>query len=265
MDNWNNNYLILNACLSSQLYMMKRRAYCKMIHITGTVKTRFGIYQKNFIKEKQLDDFLREEEKYHQLTDIADMMNHSKFFLHVSQTEKAPGIVSSEEILKQIQANEELFNLMQGVFRPNIDDYFMKIAFNARARSNCMKRAVGCVIVKNNRVVSVGYNGTPRRVPNCYEGGCARCNENYAQGKGLDKCHCLHAEESAILEIGAGMANGATLYSTLFPCLGCAKILIQCNILRIVYVEDFNAKESKIILKNYDMRIDKLKYEHRVN
>ena len=54
----------------------------------------------------------------------------------------------------------------------------MSIAYLARLRSNCMKRAVGCVITKNNRIISIGYNGTPVGVNNCYEGGCERCNKN---------------------------------------------------------------------------------------
>ncbi len=56
----------------------------------------------------------------------------------------------------------------------------MSIAFLARIRSNCMKRAVGCVITKNNRILSIGYNGTPLNTKNCYMGGCNRCNSNMA-------------------------------------------------------------------------------------
>lgn len=56
--------------------------------------------------------------------------------------------------------------------RPNWDQYFMQLASLAAQRSNCMKRRVGCVLVKDNRVMSTGYNGTPRRSKNCNEGGC---------------------------------------------------------------------------------------------
>ena len=78
-------------------------------------------------------------------------------------------------------------------FRPTWDQYFMKIADIARRRSNCMKTSVGAVIVNNeNRVVSTGYNGTPKGLPSCYKLGCERCNNN--QGKQLDQCLCLHAE-----------------------------------------------------------------------
>lgn len=77
-------------------------------------------------------------------------------------------------------------------FRPTWDQYFMKIADIARRRSNCMKTSVGCVIVnKDNRVVSTGFNGTPKGLQSCYKMGCDRCNCN--EGKQLDQCLCLHA------------------------------------------------------------------------
>ena len=78
----------------------------------------------------------------------------------------------------------------------------MRLAEVAASRSNCMKRGIGAVIVQDNRVISTGYNGTPFGLINCNEGGCDRCNNNIAQGEELDKCLCLHAEESAVLEAG---------------------------------------------------------------
>ena len=56
--------------------------------------------------------------------------------------------------------------------RPTWDQYFMQLASLAAQRSNCMKRRVGCVIVQGKRVISTGYNGTPRNLKNCNEGGC---------------------------------------------------------------------------------------------
>lgn len=58
--------------------------------------------------------------------------------------------------------------------RPNWDQYFMQLASLAAQRSNCMKRRVGCVLVREKRVISTGYNGTPRNMKNCSEGGCKR-------------------------------------------------------------------------------------------
>ena len=60
---------------------------------------------------------------------------------------------------------------------------------------------------------------------NCYDGGCERCNSNAKQGSDLEKCMCIHAEESALLEIGIKAAKRSTVYTTLFPCFFCAKLL----------------------------------------
>jgi len=108
--------------------------------------------------------------------------------------------------------------LLRDRMRPSWDTYFMHLAHLASRRSNCMKRRVGCILVKNCRVIATGYNGTPRGVRNCNEGGCVRCNNNARAGVGLDTCLCLHAEENALLEAGReryhisrflGGANGA--------------------------------------------------------
>lgn len=89
-----------------------------------------------------------------------------------------------------------------------------------------MKRGNGAIVVKEFRIVSTGYNGTPFGLLNCNEGGCKRCNDNTGQGIDLDKCLCLHAEESAVLEAGRNRTMEGTLYTTSFPCLLCTKAII---------------------------------------
>lgn len=99
--------------------------------------------------------------------------------------------------------------------RPSWDTYFMHLSDLAARRSNCMKRRVGCILVKDSRVVATGYNGTPRGLRNCNEGGCDRCNANAPCGTGLDRCLCMHAEENALLEAGRGrvdFGSGVILY-----------------------------------------------------
>lgn len=76
-----------------------------------------------------------------------------------------------------------------------------------------MRRQVGCVLVREKRVISTGYNGTPRNVANCNEGGCPRCNTSIGRGSSLSTCLCLHAEENALLEAGRErIGDAAVLY-----------------------------------------------------
>lgn len=126
--------------------------------------------------------------------------------------------------------------------RPSWDAYFMSLSSLAAQRSNCMKRAVGCVLVgPSRRVVSTGYNGTPRGVRNCGEGGCPRCNAGESSGVSLATCLCLHAEENALLEAGRErIREGSTLYCNTCPCLTCSIKIVQVGISEVVYSQGYS-------------------------
>lgn len=131
--------------------------------------------------------------------------------------------------------------------RPSWDSYFMDIAFRVSQRSNCMKGKVGCVLVRDNRIVSTGYNGTPTKYINCYENGCNRCNEGSACNKGLDYCFCIHAEESALLFIGKQGCEDSVLYVTRFPCTLCCRKILQMGIKKVVYMNEYGVSDENIM------------------
>ncbi|POS74427.1 deoxycytidylate deaminase [Diaporthe helianthi] len=126
--------------------------------------------------------------------------------------------------------------------RPGWDNYFMTLASLAARRSNCMKRRVGCVVVSHNRrVISTGYNGTPRGIRNCGDGGCPRCNQGLGSGHGLTTCLCIHAEENALLEAGRDrLREGAVLYCDTCPCLTCSIKIAQVGISEVVYAYGYS-------------------------
>jgi dCMP deaminase len=135
--------------------------------------------------------------------------------------------------------------------RPDWDTYFMNIAHVVSSRGNCLRRKVAAVIVKDQQIISTGYNGTPRGVKNCCEGGCARCKGDAPTGAGLDECICSHAEENAITQAAYhGIAvRGATLYCTLSPCLICAKMIINAGISEVVFENDYEfSRQTKALL-----------------
>ena len=117
----------------------------------------------------------------------------------------------------------------------------MSIAHAVSARSSCLRRKVGALIVVERAIISTGYNGTPVGVQNCDEGGCPRCASNAAPGEGYDACVCVHAEQNAIaLAARHGNATvGGTLYTTLRPCFGCAKESVQAGLREIVFEAPF--------------------------
>jgi dCMP deaminase len=118
----------------------------------------------------------------------------------------------------------------------------MRIAEVVALRGNCIKRKVAAVVVKDRRIISTGYNGTPRGVRNCSEGGCPRCrDEDIPSGTRLDECVCCHAEENAITQAAyhGTSLKGATLYSTMSPCLLCAKMIINSGIQEVVFNQHY--------------------------
>jgi dCMP deaminase len=144
------------------------------------------------------------------------------------------------------QVDTLLLGLLREVQRPNWDDYFMNIAKVVSSRSNCIKRKVAAIIVKDKRVISTGYNGTPRGTRNCNEGGCPRCNSLAASGTNLDECLCSHGEENAIVQAsyhGVPLKD-AIIYSTLAPCLLCAKMIINSGIREVIFNMDYPLNES---------------------
>lgn len=146
--------------------------------------------------------------------------------------------------------------------RPSWDEYFMNIAKQVAARSNCMKRQVAAVIVSDRRIISTGYNGTPRGVKNCNEGGCPRCNSFSDSGKNLEECLCSHGEENAIVQASYhGIAiKDATLYTTYSPCLLCSKMIINAGIRRVVYNEAYPLNDTATrMLQEAGVELVKLK------
>lgn len=135
--------------------------------------------------------------------------------------------------------------------RPSWVKYYSDIAQQVAKRSNCIKRQVGAVVVLDNRVISTGYNGTPRGVKNCCDGGCRRCNDpTIPSGTQLDTCWCSHAEENAIVQCAyAGVSiKGATLYSMLSPCIQCAKMIIQAGVVEVYYKGSYPQGSSGLLI-----------------
>ncbi len=125
---------------------------------------------------------------------------------------------------------------------PDHDHYFMGIALAVRERANCQGRRVGAIIVKDQRIISTGYNGTPAGMPNCLDGGCVRCAQKVkTPGTGYDVCICVHAEQNALLAAARfGIAiEGASVYSTLRPCFDCTKQMLQAGIASVYYLHDW--------------------------
>lgn len=121
--------------------------------------------------------------------------------------------------------------------RPNWDEYFMEITHVVAKRSTCLRRQVGALIVKENRILATGYNGAPSGLKHCGEIGCVREEKGVPSGERHELCRGLHAEQNAIIQAAThGISiQGGNFYITHQPCVLCAKMIINAGIKKVFY------------------------------
>jgi len=133
--------------------------------------------------------------------------------------------------------------------RPTWDEYFKKICLVTKERSSCHRLQVGCLLVKDNRIISQGYNGF---LPGCPHKSIVR--DNHEQST-------VHAEQNAICDCAKRGVNcdGAIAYITHYPCIICCKLLLASGIKEIKYIEDY--KNDELIMeycRQLDIKINKI-------
>lgn len=121
--------------------------------------------------------------------------------------------------------------------RPTFDQYFLNLAEAVSTRGDCTRRQVGCLIVKDRRVVSTGYNGTTPGARGCLKGGCPRATSDAAPGEGYEASACiaLHAEMNAVAFGDYERMFGGTAYINESPCYMCQKVLSAAGIERAIW------------------------------
>jgi len=116
--------------------------------------------------------------------------------------------------------------------RPSWQQYFMEMAYLAAKRSTCLRRQVGAVLVRDNQILSTGYNGSPKGVRHCAEIGCLRERKGVPSGQQHELCRGVHAEQNALIQaaINGSSTRGGVLYCTHQPCSICARLIINAEI-----------------------------------
>ena len=136
--------------------------------------------------------------------------------------------------------------------RVSKENYYLDIAQTVAERSTCLRKCYGAIIVKDDVIVSTGYNGAPRGIAHCgeREGGCLRMQLGVPSGEKHELCRALHAEQNAIIQaacLGQSI-EGSTLYCTTQPCIICAKMLINCGVKKIWIAEGYPDQLSEKML-----------------
>ncbi|MCR5326731.1 MAG: dCMP deaminase family protein [Bacteroidales bacterium] len=128
------------------------------------------------------------------------------------------------------------------------DQRYLEMAEIWAKNSYCKRRQVGALLVKDNMIISDGYNGTPSGFENV-------CEEN-----GVTKPYVLHAEANAISKIAksGNSSLGATLYVTAAPCIECSKLIIQSGIKRVVYKDEYRLTDGIDLLRRAGIEVEKV-------
>lgn len=144
-----------------------------------------------------------------------------------------------------------------------IEKIYMQTAYQFAKLSYAARRKVGCVIVKDNQVISFGYNGTPHGFDNACEitkkykdCNCIECTCSEL----VTKREVLHAESNAIMKVAKSTMSckDAELYTTTCPCFDCAKLIIQAGIKRVYYAEDYRDMSGVELLKRANIKVEEV-------
>jgi len=254
------NYVVDSIRNPTEVEVLRQRKDFVLMAVAANEAVRF---QRSLLRGREgaaqtLEQFIQEEKRELESDDPSTQQL-------VATWRMADVVVNNDGSLGNLHKRlDEILPALMGNFdRPEWDEYFLNIAKVVASRSNCIKRKVAAIIVKDRRVISTGYNGTPRGAKNCNEGGCARCSSMAESGTSLEECVCCHGEENAITQAAyhGTSLNGATLYTTFAPCLLCTKMIINSGIKEVMYNEDYPLNDRAMaLLRECGVRIRK----HRV-
>ncbi|KAI8963695.1 cytidine deaminase-like protein [Daldinia sp. FL1419] len=250
---WRSRWVTTDVHNEAVLETLSRRPFFILISVDAPVTVRWQRYQQ---REPENQD----------PTSLEEFVSQSDEHLYDASYGVLP--LMSRAAIRLLNTSSDLAHLYATLgkldltnpdrLRPSWDSYFMSLASLAAQRCNCMKRAVGCVLVDSrHHVISTGYNGTPRNLLNCGEGGCPRCNSGESSGAALSTCLCLHAEENALLEAGRErIRDGSILYCNTCPCLTCSIKIVQVGITEVVYSQGYSMDtEAAEIFKNAGVKL----------
>lgn len=255
---WRSRWVTTDVHDEAVLDTLSRRPFFILISVDAPLTVRWQRYQRRSSEQQEtenqdpisLEEFVSQSDQH--LYDVS----HGVLPL---MSRAAIRLLNTSSDLAHLYATLGKLDLTNpDRLRPSWDSYFMALASLAAQRCNCMKRAVGCVLVDSrHHVISTGYNGTPRHLLNCGEGGCPRCNSGESSGAALSTCLCLHAEENALLEAGRErIRDGSILYCNTCPCLTCSIKIVQVGITEVVYSQGYSMDtETAEIFRNAGVKL----------
>jgi dCMP deaminase len=229
------NYVITSIRTRAEVEVLKERKEFVLVFIDAPIETRF---ERTLARMREndpltLESFKKAEEKE---------MHGNEGSQQLSECRKMASIIvkNDKTIAHLYVKSEKLVDDLKKRFpyiRPNWDEYFLNIMGEIGKRGTCERGRLGCVITKNNRILTTGYAGAPPGLPHCDEIGHLFQKVEHFDGKIRQHCiRTIHGEQNAIAQAAKyGISiDGATLYCSMSPCNDCAKLIVATGISRVV-------------------------------
>lgn len=253
------NAIIESIRTSGEIEALEKLGNFCLLAIDADSKTR---YERVFKRGSSTDDVTYEKFMEDELKEMTssdpNKQNISKCI------EQADYLIQNDgeiETLKEAILSEKdgLLSLLSKKRRPTFNEQFMRQSYEWGERSTCLRRHVGAVLVKNNVILSQGYNGPARGSPHCADlGGCLREKLNIPSGQRDEICRAIHAEPNAILNCESKEARiGSILFCTTQPCSICAKLIANSGIKEVVYLGSYPSEIATGFLKDANVKITK--------
>jgi len=256
------NYVFTSIRNSSEVQLLQQRKDFLLIEVVSPDNIRLErIIQRNREEDPKTMKELKEKERQ----ESSNEANNQQLHLVTKMAEIVMGNDSTKEVLKtKIERLVKDYLYKLHLPRPDWDAYFMNIAEQVKLRSTCLSAKKGALLVRDKMILSTGYNGSPRGIKHCIDGGCRRCTLRHLgkmkSGVYQEPCICCHSEENAIaLAAYNGVSTkDAVIYVTYTPCVVCAKMIINAGIKKVVTKMDYPDDAGKGLLKQAKMDITKI-------
>ncbi len=260
---WDKSYVITSVRNPVEVEILRTKPNFALINVTASQKTRWNRMQQRKATEKRNDDlntfeeFKKWEEQEASSTDptkqqVSTVMSMADIVITNDGTR--------EELKTKILKILKEWKRKLGDERPKWDDYFLNLALEVGKRATCDRGKSGCVVVKDKRIISTGYVGSPVGLQHCDEAG--HLMHTVQNPDGTTSQHCIrttHAETNAVAQAARHGISvlGATLYCKMEPCYKCAQMIVNAGITRVVCMRRYHgAAYTREIFKQAGVKLE---------
>ena len=256
----NRNYVVSSIRNLFELEVLKSKKDFISVCIDAPAKVRFDrLLERN---ERNEDEKIKTLEEFRRHEELEQSNDPDKQQLHLV-AQNSDIVIRNDKSTKELNKKVDKFlKRWQPKLgkRPSWDDYFVGVMHALAARGTCDRGKSGALIVRNKRILSTGYVGSPAGLPHCDDVGhqfIERINEDGSKSK-----HCIrttHAEANAIAQAARHGVNieGSTLYCMMTPCFDCAKLITNSGIRRVVALRDYHkGQNTKDIFRQAGIKFD---------